>query len=216
MIERKPRTWVGLCALAVLGVTTLTADTLVLRTGRRVRGELVSVRDGRIEFDEDSGRRLRYDADEVDRIEFDSRRDRDRDRDRTYRRDDEVIHEIGRPRGLRERSVAVSASEHWTDTGVEVRSGQEIYFNASGQVTWGKDRRDGPEGERGSPRNPGRPIPNRPGAALIGKVGGSGDPFFIGNDETAIRVRSSGRLYLGVNDDFLLDNSGSFHVIVYY
>jgi hypothetical protein len=214
MIERNPRTWVGLCALAVLGVTTLTADTLILRNGRRVRGELVSVRDGRVEFDEDYGRRLRYEVDEVDRIEFDS--GRDRDRDRTYRRDDDVIHETGRPRGLRERSVAVSASEQWTDTGVEVRSGREIYFNASGKVTWGRDRRDGPEGERGSPRNPGRPIPNRAGAALIGKVGSSGDPFFIGNDESAIRVRSSGRLYLGVNDDFLLDNSGSFHVIVYY
>ncbi len=215
MIERNPRTWVGLFALAVLGVTTLTADTLILRNGRRVRGELVSVRDGRVEFDEDSGRRLRYDVDDVDRIEFDSR-DRYRDRDTGSRRDDDVVHETGRPRGLRERSVSVSGSEQWTDTGVEVRAGQEIYFNASGRVTWGRDRRDGPEGERGSPRNPGRPIPNRPGAALIGKVGGSGDPFFIGNDESAIRVRSSGRLYLGVNDDFLLDNSGGFQVVVYY
>lgn len=215
MIERRPGTWVGLGALAVIGVTTLAADTLVLRSGRRVRGELVSVRDGRIEFEEDSGRRRRYDVDDVDRVEFESR-DRYRDRDTGSRHDDDVIQEIGRPRGLRERSVSVSASEHWTDTGVEVRSGQEIYFDASGQVTWGRDRRDGPEGERGSPRNPGRPIPNRAGAALIGKVGGSGDPFFIGNDETAIRVRSSGRLYLGINDDFLLDNSGRFQVIVYY
>ncbi|HLA79216.1 MAG TPA: hypothetical protein VJU18_16690 [Vicinamibacteria bacterium] len=217
MIKRKPPTWAGLCALVVLGATTVVADTLVLRNGRRVRGELVSVRSGRIEFDEDNGRRLRYDTDEVDRIEFDSRRDRYRDRDTTYRRDDdEVIHETGRPRGMRERSVSVSASEPWTDTGIEVRSGQRIYFSASGRVTWGQDRRDGPEGERGSPRNPGRPIPNRPGAALIAKVGSSGDPFFVGSDESAIRIRSSGRLFLGINDDFLQDNSGNFRVIVYY
>ncbi len=32
----------------------------------------------------------------------------------------------------------------------------------------------------------------------------------------AIRVRDGGRLYLGCNDDFLEDNSGSFRVTVYY
>lgn len=216
MIEIKPRIWMGPAALALLTVTTLSADTLFLRNGRRVRGELVSVRDGRLEFDEDSGRRLRYDVEDVDRIEFDARQDRYRGRDDSYGRDEGTIHETGRPRGLRERSVTVPASDHWTDTGIEVRAGQEIYFNASGKVTWGKDRRDGPDGERGSPRNPGRPLPNRPGAALIGKVGGSGDPFYVGDDQGAIRVRSSGRLYLGINDDFLADNSGAFHVLVYY
>ncbi len=216
MIERMTRTWIALGAFVVVGATTLLGDTLVLRNGRRVRGELVGVRDGRIEFNEEYGRRLRYDTDEVERIEFDSGRAGHRDWDRTDRRDDDVVYETGRPRGLRERNVAVSASEHWTDTGIEVRSGQQVYFTASGRVTWGKDRRDGPDGERGSPRNPGRPIPNRPGAALIAKVGSSGDPFYVGSDESAMRMRSSGRLYLGINDDFLADNSGSFRVIVYY
>lgn len=209
----KSRSWIPCLTIIALGATTLGADTLVLRNGRRVRGELIAVRDGRVEFEEDYGRRLRYDTDEVDRIEFDERRGGDRYRDRD---DSNVIHEVGRPRGLRERSVSVVASQHWVDTGVEVRAGEEIYFNASGKVLWGRDRRDGPEGERGSPRNPSRPIPNRPGAGLIGKVGPGGEPFFIGNDESGIRVRSSGRLYLGINDDFLLDNSGSFHVTIYH
>ena len=44
----------------------------------------------------------------------------------------------------------------------------------------------------------------------------SEDPFFIGADQSAIRMRSSGRLFLGVNDDFLKDNTGSFRVMVYY
>jgi len=38
----------------------------------------------------------------------------------------------------------------------------------------------------------------------------------VGSDESAIRIRSSGRLFLGINDDFLQDNSGNFRVIVYY
>ena len=41
------------------------------------------------------------------------------------------------------------------------------YIEATGQVRWGKDRRDGPAGERNSPPNPGRPMPNRNAAALL-------------------------------------------------
>jgi hypothetical protein len=29
-------------------------------------------------------------------------------------------------------------------------------------------------------------------------------------------VRATGRLYLGVNDDFFNDNSGTFRVVVYH
>jgi hypothetical protein len=59
-------------------------------------------------------------------------------------------------------------------------------------------------------------MPNRPAAALIGRIGESNDYFFIGDDAGAIRVRGNGRLYLGVNDDYLRDNSGAFRVTVYY
>jgi hypothetical protein len=98
-----------------------------------------------------------------------------------------------------------------------VRSGQTIYIEATGQVRWGRDRRDGPAGERNSPSNPNRPMPGRNAAALIGKIGnGSNDLFFIGDETGPIRVRSGGRLYLGVNDDVLTDNSGNFRVIVHY
>ena len=40
--------------------------------------------------------------------------------------------------------------------------------------------------------------------------------FFIGDETGPVRLRSSGRLYLGVNDDVLTDNSGNFRVVVYY
>ena len=56
----------------------------------------------------------------------------------------------------------------------------------------------------------------RSAAGLIGRVGNGSDFFFIGAEQGPVRVRSSGRLYLGVNDDFLQDNSGSFRVVVYY
>jgi hypothetical protein len=205
-------------ALAVLlSAPALIADTLVLTNGRRVQGELVGVSGREIEFEERSGssrRTLRVRREDIDRIEFESNdRFGDRDRGSTRDRDDSPF---GSQRGLRERQVNVSAREAWTDTGVEVRGGQQISFRADGEVRWGPNRRDGAGGERNSPRNVARPLPDRPAAALIGRVGENGDPFFIGDDQSALRMRGSGRLYLGINDDFFGDNTGSLRVVVSY
>jgi hypothetical protein len=188
----------------------LQADTLYLRDGSRVQGELISVRNGTIEFEErrgfGSGRTLRLDRDEVVRIEFETAR----------RSGGNELTTGGRPAGMREKQTVVSADVAWNDTGIDVRAGQTIFFEAQGQVRWGRDRRDGPAGERNSPANPGRPMGNRNAAALIGKIGTGNDLFFIGDETGPVRVRSAGRLYLGVNDDVLTDNSGNFRVVVYY
>ena len=69
-----------------------------------------------------------------------------------------LIHHVG----LREHEVSVDSWVAWKDTGIDVRSGQTVYFSASGRVRWGPNRQDGPAGEHGSPHNPGRPIPSRP------------------------------------------------------
>jgi hypothetical protein len=188
----------------------LSADTLQLRDGRRVTGELLGVRNGVIEFQEagSRGKLLRVARDEVRRIDLDEIVDN------RYASDREGD---GRPRGLREREVLVSGDVPWIDTGVDVRSGQTVYFSATGTVWWGPGRKDGPDGEKNSPHNPSRPIPNRPAAALIGKIGsGFGDLFFIGNDQRPIRMRAGGRLFLGVNDEGLKDNHGNFRVLVAY
>jgi hypothetical protein len=206
--------------VSVLSVcaAVVSADTLIMRNGSRISGRLIGLRDGVFEFEEDRGLRrgrvVRVEQADVRTIELDQdgpgpfdRGDRDRgDRDSDT---------VGRPRGLREREVLVQARQQWTDTGVSVRNGQMIYFEASGKVRWGRDRQDGPEGENNSPRNPSRPIPSRPAASLIGRVGDDA-PFFIGSDTDGIRVRGSGTLYLGVNDETFEDNSGSFRVTVYY
>lgn len=202
-------------ALIAFGSLAALADTLMLRSGRSYNGELVSVRNGQVEFRTDRGRTERFDVDDVDRIEFGGRgRDNDygggRDRDRDNQSED------GRPSGLREREVNVQAADGWTRTNIELRDGQELYFESRGEVRWGPGRKDGPGGEGGSPRNANRPIPNRSAAALIGKIGENGDPFFIGGDKGPIRVRGRGTLFLGINDDYLQDNSGAFRVIVFY
>ena len=213
---------VTLCAVCILCSAVLDADTLTLRDGRRVQGTLLSVRDGVIEFEAQrngffGGReRIRLDREEVVQIELEHDRDRfdaggNRDRDRP-----DAGGNGGRPMGLRERDVRVDARNAWTDTAIVVRPGQTVYFTARGKVRWGPGRQDGPEGERNSPRNDGRPIPSRPAAALIGRVGDDEAAFFIGDGAEGVRIRSGGKLLLGINDDYLGDNSGTFQVTVAY
>src|SRR5262245_43562610 len=202
----------GWVAAWCLGLSVaVTADTIVLRDGRRVQGQLIGVRDGVIEFEGQRGflggrERLRINREDVARIELDE------ERGDQYGGGSST----GRPSGLREREVNVGAASAWSDTGIMVRSGQSVYFRASGKVRWGPGRQDGPEGEHNSPRQQGRPIPSRPAAGLIGRVGDSNDVFFIGDETGAIRMRESGRLFLGINDDMLGDNSGAFRVTVFY
>jgi len=200
------RLWI--VAVLLFLVATVNADTLILRDGRRVQGRLISFQNGVIEFQEAGfgGRLGRVNREEVVGIEF----------GRVERDEPPQTPQGGRPRGLREKQVTVVASEAWSDTGIDVTFGQTIYLEASGEIRWGRNRRAGPQGEPNSPNNPARPMPNRPGAALIGRVGTSTDYFYAGDDRGAIRVRSSGRLFLGINDDNLQDNTGYFRVIVYY
>jgi hypothetical protein len=181
------------------------ADTLVLTNGRRIAGELLGVYGREIEFEDRSGfgrRIIRVPRADIDRIEFTD--------DRNSRDDGRVV-----PRRMRERNVEVSPNEPWTDTGIDLRNGQEIYFETSGQVTWSPNRRVDADGTRNSKPDTNRPLPDRNSGALIGRIG-ERDIFFIGTDVGPFRVRGNGRLYLGVNDDRLDDNSGRYRVVVSY
>ena len=200
-------------AVLLLGAQAfILADTLVLRDGRRVGGVLVGIRGDTIEFEHQSGRErgrvIRYERADVRTIEFENGGSGNR-----YREDGDAG---GARTGMRERQLLVESRTAWTDSGVELRAGQAVLFTASGEVRWGPNRRDGAAGERNSPFNQGRPMPDRNAAALIGKIGENGDPFFIGDAKEAIRVRGSGRLFLGLNDDYLGDNAGSLRVVIAY
>jgi len=211
------RTAAATLTLTVLLPLSLLADTLYLRNGQRIQGELIEIRGSLVEFQERRGfgspRVLRLDRAEVDRIDFD-RFGNSFDGGGGFGNSGGSGGGGRRPAGMRERALVVESTVDWNDTGIDVRAGQTIFVEASGQVRWGRDRRDGPGGERNSPFNAGRPMPNRPAAALIGRIGR--DVFFIGDDRGPIQIRGGGRLELGVNDDYLPDNSGSFRVTVFY
>jgi hypothetical protein len=196
----------GVACLVLLSAAALQADTLVLRDGRRVEGRLIGVRGDAVEFEE-RGRARLFDRGEVRAIELEPM---------VYGRPVEDTRPP-RPRGLREREVIVSGDVPFVDSGIDVQEGQRIYFESIGNVWWRRNRKDGPAGNSREEYNPKLPMPRRPLAALIGKVGReSADLFFIGDDPGPIRVRAAGRLFLGVNDDFFGDNHGNFRVVVFY
>ena len=110
--------------------------------------------------------------------------------------------------------VMVRAAERWTNTGVSVRAGDVVRIESAGKVQLSADAADtsGPGGAGPGRRAPSAPMPDHPAGGLIARIGNS-RPFFVGADPM-VRANASGQLYLGVNDDYLVDNRGEFRVKV--
>jgi hypothetical protein len=68
-----------------------------------------------------------------------------------------------------------------------------------------------PAGASSGRTAPGAPLPGVLAGALIGRIGDRGVPFGIGN-QTSLTMPDAGQLFLGINDDEVSDNSGSFTV----
>jgi hypothetical protein len=111
-------------------------------------------------------------------------------------------------------STIVSAREDWTATGLTVRRGEMIAFQARGDVQLSADGNDRarPSGSYSNRMASAAPIRNAPAGALIGRVGGT--VFLIGDGQAGIRMPASGELFLGVNDDHFADNQGTYEVVI--
>ena len=123
----------------------------------------------------------------------------------------------------RELTISVPGNSRGTDTGIDLRSGDNVTITATGSVTAG--RRAGvvsPDGGRatgfGSIAGT-YPVPGIGVGALIGYIrlsnGQVTQPFAIGSQRT-FTAESDGRLFLLINDDNYGDNSGSFDVRIVY
>ena len=112
-------------------------------------------------------------------------------------------------------TVRVNSQQRWTDTGLNVRAGDVITFNAQGQIQMSDNASDiaSPAGANSGRKAPDAPILNQVAGALIARIGDYSSPLFIGN-RTNITAPVSGRLFLSVNDDHLGDNRGEFTVAV--
>ena len=116
--------------------------------------------------------------------------------------------------GIQERTTRVNSQQRWTDTGIVVRAGDTITFDANGTVQMSDDASDtaSPAGSTKGRRAPDAPMLNQLAGGLIAQIDYYG-PIFVGGRRT-FTAPVSGRLYLGVNDDHLADNRGEFTVNV--
>jgi len=117
--------------------------------------------------------------------------------------------------GTSGQTVRVDAAQGWTRTGLHVRAGDTVTFDAEGTVRLSRDPDDtaGPAGSRTGRRAADGPMRDAAAGSLIAKIGDSG-PILVGNQRTLARAPVSGELYLAVNDDHLLDNSGEYRVTI--
>jgi hypothetical protein len=115
--------------------------------------------------------------------------------------------------GGRSRNITVRGNQPWTETDIIVREGETLMLRADGQISYAPNARTSaagvPRGGRGGAETP---MPNAPSGALIGRID-DGLPFLIGS-QTSVRMPASGRLFLGINDDVVADNSGEYQVMI--
>lgn len=109
--------------------------------------------------------------------------------------------------------IAVSPKQAWTSTGMTVRKGESLTFNANGEIQLSTNADDVATafGSKTGRKAPNAPMPNVLAGALIGRVGTNGEPFAIGSGVT-IAMPESGQLFLGINDDGFADNQGEIRV----
>ncbi len=130
------------------------------------------------------------------------------------------------------KKVVVPADAGWVDTGLDVLPGEEYFFKAAGEISLQRNNPSATCGPAGLDLvTVQQPVPNQNLGALIGKVaqliGVRTDEdtgaevrdeiaayFFIGT-ENGLGMPAKGRLYLGVNEDVIKDNSGEFTVQIF-
>jgi len=185
-------------------------QTAIMRSGHAQAGKFVNIiRGDTLLWENDKGQQEQYPFRDVSRVYLNPSTAR-------------TVFNNERERGpvasgttgqLAGTTIRVAANQAWTDTGITVKQGDFVRFQASGEINYGRSPGQTATADGGADRRANYPEPAAPVGALIGKVGNS-KPFGIGTQAQPLAMPASGRLMIGVNDNELADNSGSFTVIV--
>jgi len=112
-------------------------------------------------------------------------------------------------------TVQVPANQAWTRTGIFIEPGSAVTIDATGQIeavspadTRPLFHRVPPEGR--AERQSNKPQPSMPALVMLGRIGNG--PVFAAGNHTELSADSnrSGELELGINDDNVNDNTGSW------
>ena len=120
-----------------------------------------------------------------------------------------------------QQEAKVCSTEQWSDTGIDLEAGQVIIVEAKGEVNINNKTKSTPNGVQDQTVKPiirliwktYNVTPDAKHGALIGKIGETGKPFFVGKS-CEFKADSAGRLFLGVNDMDLKNNKGAFQALI--
>lgn len=191
----------------------LRTHMLVLRDGRVVHGKLYTIKENALTIDPQGGGREDFDLSNVARLYVSAPASR-----QLYAGQlgaGQAVATAGNtPASLPAGAIQVDGSRAWTETGVTVKKGDRLSFSTTGQIgiRSGDTPKVSPDGSAAD-RDPAAPVPVMGVGGLIGRVG-TGAPFPIGSSATLITMPANGRLYLGINDTGVSDNSGAYIVTI--
>ena len=114
---------------------------------------------------------------------------------------------------VRIRVTADNKANGWTDSGLMVRKGQRLRITATGRVSLGEGRFSTPTG---LPRvvDTEKLMRNEPTGELIAVIGDDNDEFIPVGAGREFYAPRDGRLFLGVNEGKLDDNTGSYDALI--
>src|ERR1044072_9472173 len=111
------------------------------------------------------------------------------------------------------RVRADNSSNGWTNSGLVVRRGQRLRISASGRVSLGANRYSTPDGVPNI-TDRAKLMRNQPTGGLLAVIGDDNDDFiFVGRGRDFVAQRD-GVLFLGVNEGNLGDNTGTYDVVI--
>jgi len=228
--------------LLVTLATPLLADTIRLKDGSVIRGQVIGFKDQQFTIligGSARGRRGQTTVyvEDVESIEFDSNTGAGTATDDGSARNNAPLTRPSSPSNqpdtISDRSIdttpassstptfftikvgvrADSANNGWTNSGLVVRKGQRLRISASGRVSLGRGRFSTPGGLATIQDND-KLMRNEATGALIAVIGDDNDDFILIGPRRDFVAQRDGVLFLGVNEGDLADNTGSYDIVI--
>ena len=213
------------------------ADTLRLKNGSVIHGQIISFQNEQFTILVGSGTRGRTNRitvymEDVDSIEFDNAGAAAGDNNTSSTNTQPISQPTPNTRPanppptqtnnsssnptffpVNVRVRADNSSNGWTNSGLVVRRGQRLRITATGRVNLGNNRLATPDGLPNI-QDRDKLMRNQPTGGLIAVIGDDNDDFiFVGSSRDFVAQRD-GVLFLGVNEGNLSDNSGTFEIVI--
>ena len=221
--------------------TPLLADTIRLKDGSVIRGQVIGFKDQQFTIligGNARGRRGQTTVyvEDVESIEFDSSAGVQTPTDNGTARNNPPLTRPSNPDTSTSDSPTIdttpasssstltfftikvgvradAANNGWTNSGLVVRKGQRLRISASGRVSLGRGRFSTPAGLATVQDNE-KLMRNEATGALIAVIGDDNDDFILIGPRREFVAQRDGVLFLGVNEGDLADNTGSYDIVI--